>query len=130
MLKKSLTTFCLVVMVAYGAGPLLDHCFPERDPFHTHIEAGPVAAHVEHYLLPVHQHEDGMDNEASDQSVPVAARSLDASGRAPLSGFIAVTGSTLIAGLLPPELASSRFSSAFQMPPSAVLSPPDRPPRA
>ncbi|MDO8673483.1 MAG: hypothetical protein Q7O66_18905 [Dehalococcoidia bacterium] len=127
MIRRALFTLCLMAMLAYGAGPVLDHCFPERDPFHAHLAAGPVAPHVEHYLLPVHQHGDGVDNVASDQSAPVAVRSFDAADGVALSGILALTGNT-IAGLFQPELTSLRRSSAFQIPPSAVLSPPDKPP--
>ncbi len=134
----AITSVILTILLFY-CGPLLDHHFVERQPFHTHIYFGPrLLEHIHPYEVPhVHNHSHPAANSASDassqDSVPAGLIMYMAVNDGLVLGLSMFAIDLIPAAFAPLDREDSRLAfrllaedRLFQ---DAFIPPPEKPPR-
>lgn len=129
MLQRLLPTICALSVLLGTAGSVLDHCFPERNPLHSHLDSSPAAPHLEHYQLPHHHEEGQAEQQAPFNHGPVASKSFDVVGGNSSATALALAVAKDLS-LIAPHISSPKITESIPKPLSADPSPPDKPPPA
>lgn len=128
-MQRLLAVACFFGIVGGMLGPLYDHCFVERYPFHVHLGAGSAAWHVEHYQL-FHQDPGGQPKGLqSDDTGPIAVKDFHAASNDASGTALVLVMSRNIEPVVP-DMASPRVSESVFVLSGIDVSLPDKPPRA